>query len=83
MESTPKKPTNKKAPALILVMAAIVVMVYVIWRLDSAPSTNDAYVYADTIDVVPEVSGRIVDMAVHDNQRVKNCLLYTSPSPRD
>lgn len=71
MESTPKKPTNKKAPALILVLVAIVVMVYVIWRLDSAPSTNDAYVYADTVDVVPEVSGRIVEMAVHDNQLVK------------
>ncbi|RAU44255.1 multidrug transporter subunit MdtN [Pseudocitrobacter sp. RIT415] len=82
MESTPKKPTNKKAPALILVMAAIVVMVYVIWRLDSAPSTNDAYVYADTIDVVPEVSGRIVDMAVHDNQRVKKGDVLMRIDPR-
>ncbi|UGS42478.1 multidrug transporter subunit MdtN [Pseudocitrobacter corydidari] len=82
MESTPKKPTNKKAPALILVLVAIVVMVYVIWRLDSAPSTNDAYVYADTIDVVPEVSGRIVDMAVHDNQLVKQGDVLMRIDPR-
>ncbi|MEB4676520.1 multidrug transporter subunit MdtN [Enterobacteriaceae bacterium G50] len=82
MESTPKKPTNKKAPALILVLVAIVVMVYVIWRLDSAPSTNDAYVYADTVDVVPEVSGRIVEMAVHDNQLVKQGDVLMRIDPR-
>lgn len=82
MESTPKKPTNKKAPALLLVLVAIVVMVYVIWRLDSAPSTNDAYVYADTIDVVPEVSGRIVEMAVHDNQLVKQGDVLMRIDPR-
>ena len=82
MESTPKKPTNKKAPALLLVLVAIVVMVYVIWRLDSAPSTNDAYVYADTVDVVPEVSGRIVEMAVHDNQLVKQDDVLMRIDPR-
>lgn len=83
MESTPKKSTNKKAPALILVLVAIVVMIYVIWRVDSAPSTNDAYVYADTVDVVPEVSGRIVDMAVRDNQLVKqgDVLMRIDPRP--
>jgi membrane fusion protein, multidrug efflux system len=31
----------------------------VVARIDSAPRTDDAYVYADTIEVVPEVSGRI------------------------
>ncbi|MDF3829323.1 MULTISPECIES: multidrug transporter subunit MdtN [unclassified Pseudocitrobacter] len=83
MESTPKKSTNTKAPALILVLVAIVVMIYVIWRVDSAPSTNDAYVYADTVDVVPEVSGRIVDMAVQDNQLVKqgDVLMRIDPRP--
>ncbi len=83
MESTPKKSTNKKAPALILALVAIVVMIYVIWRVDSAPSTNDAYVYTDTVDVVPEVSGRIVDMAVQDNQLVKqgDVLMRIDPRP--
>lgn len=57
-------------------------MVYVIWRLDSAPSTNDAYVYADTVDVVPEVSGRIVEMAVHDNQLVKQDDVLMRIDPR-
>lgn len=65
-----KIPRNK-LPALLLVLLAVVVLLVVIWRLDSAPATNDAYASADTIDVVPEVSGRIVELAVSDNQQVK------------
>lgn len=56
---------------LSLVLAAIVALILVIWQLQTSPETNDAYVYADTIDVVPEVSGRIVEMPIRDNQRVK------------
>ncbi|HCP4876126.1 TPA: multidrug efflux transporter periplasmic adaptor subunit MdtN [Escherichia coli] len=71
MESTPKKAPRSKFPALLVVALALVALVFVIWRVDSAPSTNDAYASADTIDVVPEVSGRIVELAVTDNQAVK------------
>ena len=52
---------RKKWPLLALVLAAIVALILVIWQLQTSPETNDAYVYADTIDVVPEVSGRIVE----------------------
>ena len=62
---------KKKWPLLALVIAAIVVLILVIWQMQTSPQTNDAYVYADTIDVVPEVSGRIVEMPVRENQRVK------------
>jgi multidrug efflux system membrane fusion protein len=48
---------RKKWPLLALVLAAIVALILVIWQLQTSPETNDAYVYADTIDVVPEVSG--------------------------
>lgn len=65
MESTPKKAPRSKFPALLVVALALVALVFVIWRVDSAPSTNDAYASADTIDVVPEVSGRIVELAGH------------------
>lgn len=68
MESTPKKAPRSKFPALLVVALALVALVFVIWRVDSAPSTNDAYASADTIDVVPEVSGRIVELAVTDNR---------------
>jgi len=71
MESTPKKAPRNKLPALLLVLLTIVVLVFVIWRIDSSPTTDDAYASADTVDVMPEVSGRIVELAVTDNQQVK------------
>ena len=42
-------------------MVTLLLRVFVIRELDRAPRTDDAYVYADTIDVVPEVNGRIVE----------------------
>ncbi len=50
--------------------------------MDRTPRTDDAYVYADTIDVVPEVNGRIVEMAVRDNQAVKQGDLLFRIDPR-
>ena len=66
-KSNPMTPSRssvirKKWPLLALVLAAIVALILVIWQLQTSPETNDAYVYADTIDVVPEVSGRIVEI---------------------
>ncbi len=77
-----KKAPRSKFPALLVVALALVALVFVIWRVDSAPSTNDAYASADTIDVVPEVSGRIVELAVTDNQAVKQGDLLFRIDPR-
>lgn len=57
--------------ALLLIAIALGLGIFVIWRTETAPRTDDAYVYADTINVAPEVSGRIIDLAVKDNQHVK------------
>ena len=69
--------------ALMLVLIALGLTIFVIWRLDTAPRTDDAYAYADTINVAPEVSGRIVELAVEDNQRVKkgDVLFRIDPRP--
>lgn len=77
-----EKAPRSKFPALLVVALALVALVFVIWRVDSAPSTNDAYASADTIDVVPEVSGRIVELAVTDNQAVKQGDLLFRIDPR-
>lgn len=82
MESSPKKAPRNKLPALLLVVLVVIVLIFVIWKLDSAPATNDAYASADTIDVVPEVSGRIVELAVTDNQLVKQGDLLFRIDPR-
>ncbi|WP_296651184.1 multidrug transporter subunit MdtN [Paraburkholderia sp.] len=73
---------KKSLPALVIVVAALVLLGVVLWRVDHAPSTDDAYVYADTINVVPEVSGRIVEMPVRDNQAVKRGDLLFRIDPR-
>lgn len=76
---------NKKKktwPAIALVVLTLALLVLVIWLLDRSPRTDDAYVYADAIDVVPEVNGRIVQLAVHDNQAVKQGDLLFQIDPR-
>ena len=82
MTSSRSSVIRKKWPLLALVLAAIVALILVIWQLQTSPETNDAYVYADTIDVVPEVSGRIVEMPIRDNQRVKKGDLLFRIDPR-
>ena len=72
MQKQSDKPSrNGRTLALALTVAAISLGIYAIWHTETAPRTDDAYVYADTINVAPEVSGRIVDLPVRDNQHVK------------
>ena len=82
MATTASGTSKRKWPAIILVVVTLLLLVYVIRLLDRAPRTDDAYVYADTIDVVPEVNGRIVELAVHDNQAVKQGDLLFRIDPR-
>jgi multidrug efflux system membrane fusion protein len=81
-----KKTKNSRqwtAIVLALMLAAIGLAIYVIRSIDQSPRTDDAYVYADTINVAPEVNGRIVEMPVADNQRVKigELLFRIDPQP--
>jgi membrane fusion protein, multidrug efflux system len=82
MATTASKTSKKKWPAIVLVVATLLLLVFAIRLLDRAPRTDDAYVYADTIDVVPEVNGRIVELDVHDNQAVKQGDLLFRIDPR-
>jgi multidrug efflux system membrane fusion protein len=82
MSAAPDR-SNTRWPAISIALLAVILLVFVLWRLDIAPRTDDAYAYADTISVVPEVSGRIIEMPVHDNQAVKQgqVLLRIDPRP--
>ncbi|ABB05605.1 multidrug transporter subunit MdtN [Burkholderia lata] len=73
---------KKSLPAWLIVVATLVLLGVVVWRLDQALTTDDAYVYADTINVVPEVTGKIVEMPVRDNQPVKRGDLLFRIDPR-
>src|ERR1700760_337896 len=74
--------TPRTWPALLLIVLTAVAVVAVIWRVDTSPRTDDAYAYADTIGVSPEVSGKIVTLAVRDNQAVKQGDLLFAIDPR-
>ncbi|QBY55821.1 multidrug transporter subunit MdtN [Cupriavidus oxalaticus] len=82
-EDTSNRVRHGRALAILLTLAAIALTIVVVWRLDTAPRTDDAYAYADTINVAPEVSGRIVELAVKDNQAVKrgDVLFRLDPRP--
>src|SRR5246127_5066385 len=82
MATTANRTKKRAWPAIILVVLTLLLVVFVIRQLEGAPRTDDAYVYADTIDVVPEVNGRIVELPVHDNQAVKQGDLLFRIDPR-
>ncbi len=82
--TTKDTPQKKKFPAIpiVLTLITLALIFYVIWRLDTAPGTDDAYAYADTIDVVSEVSGKIINLPIKDNQAVKEGDLLFEIDPR-
>jgi multidrug efflux system membrane fusion protein len=71
----------------IIAIAAMVLAVLlgreVLQRIDQRPSTHDAFLYADTAALAPDVSGRIVALHVRDQQRVTKGekLLVIDPEP--
>jgi len=56
--------------AFAAIAAALGLGGYTLDRLDQQPRTHDAFLYADSVGLAPDVSGRIVVFHVHDNQRV-------------
>lgn len=74
---------KKRLVMIILIVVTLTALFWVIRTLDQAPRTDDAYVYADTINVVTQVSGQITDMPVKENQRVKqgDVLFRIDPRP--
>jgi multidrug efflux system membrane fusion protein len=56
--------------ALGAAAAAIALSASALGRLDRRPRTQDAFLYADSVGVAPEVSGRILAFHVQENQRI-------------
>ena len=66
--------------ALVGVVAAVVLATR---RIDERPRTDDAYLQADLVHMAPDVSGRIVELDVRDNQAVHkgDVLFRIDPDP--
>ena len=82
MQELQKKIVPARIAALLLVALALGLAVYVIRRLDTAPRTDDAYIYADTVSIAPEVSGRIIALAVKNDQLVRQGEILFQIDPR-
>jgi len=63
---------------------AALVLGLIVWRTYYAhPSTDDAYVRADSVGIAPQVSGTLVELPIADNQRVRqgDLLFVVDPRP--
>ncbi len=69
--------------AFIALAAALILGLRTLNRIDQTPRTHDAFIYADSAGLAPDVSGRIVSLHVRDNQRVAqgDKLVEIDPEP--
>lgn len=56
--------------SLAAFVAVILLVTLTIQRIDLRPRTDDAYLQADLVHMAPDVSGRIVELPVRDNQTI-------------
>jgi len=69
--------------SLIALVGLLVTGVLASRRIDQRPRTDDAYLQADLVHLAPDVSGRIVELNVRDNQAVRkgDLLFRIDPDP--
>src|SRR5215471_13345901 len=68
----------------LVALAGVLVTGYLVSRrIDQRPRTDDAYLQADLVHLAPDVSGRIVELDVSDNQKVRRgqVLFRIDPEP--
>jgi multidrug efflux system membrane fusion protein len=68
--------------SLIALIAVVMTGVLVMRRTEERPSTYDAYIQAYIVNLAPEVSGRIVELNVRDNQQVQRDEVLFRIDPR-
>ena len=66
-----------------VVTAATLALLLVVYQVNRSPRTDDASVWANYIEIAPEVSGRLVELPVKDNAFVKkgDLLFVIDPRP--
>lgn len=83
---TPKKPLWRRPFFLILLVCALMALIAggIYYSLYVAPfeTTDDAFIDADTVQIAPQVSGRVIDVPVGNNTPVKagDLLLLIDPA---
>src|SRR5215469_3617087 len=69
--------------SLIALVGVVATVVLATRRIDERPRTDDGYLQADLVHLAPEVSGRIIELEVRDNQKVHkgDVLFRIDPEP--
>jgi multidrug efflux system membrane fusion protein len=65
-----------------VVAGAVVSLLLAVYATNANPRTDDASVWANYIEIAPEVAGRVIDLPVRDNQFVKTGELLYEIDPR-
>ena len=73
VQTAPKEPRKRRNTLLWILGPALVLGIagYVYVTSGRYVSTDNAYVQADHATIAPQISGRVVEVLVHDNQSVK------------
>jgi multidrug efflux system membrane fusion protein len=82
IETTKQRQIGRRV-LMVVVTAAMLALLLVIYEVDRSPRTDDASVWANYIEIAPEVSGRLVELPIKDNQFVKkgDLLFIIDPRP--
>ncbi len=80
-----EKTTLGRIIAFVAIASALVMLITTMIVLDQRPRTHDAYVFAYSAGITPEVSGRIVQSNIQNDQFVRkgDVLLRIDPEPFD
>jgi multidrug efflux system membrane fusion protein len=86
METTTEIANRRRIGRRVLigvVTAAAVALLWVVYLVDRSPRTDDASVWANYIEIAPEVSGRLVELPIKDNAFIKkgDLLFVIDPRP--
>ena len=76
-------PWDKRAKIIVFVTPAVFVVIMILLMNIFAPSSNDVRVTRHEIPIIPQVKGRVIEVNVTDNQRVKkgDVLFKIDPEP--
>jgi len=78
-----EKTTLGRIIAFVAIASAVVMLITTMIVLDQRPRTHDAYIFAYSAGITPEVSGRIVESNIRNDQFVHqgDVLLRIDPEP--
>src|SRR5262245_2435704 len=77
------KPLVGRVLSIFAIVSAVVLGLVVWYTYYAYPSTDDAYVRADSVGIAPQVSGTLIELPIADNQRVQqgDLLFVVDPRP--